>query len=316
MRDYGFGNFLYQLRIDKKLSQAEVGRLVGVTNKAVSKWENGAAKPRPELLCRLAALYEVSVEELLAGRRTESHEELEALKADLRRMKCRVARCAAWAYAVLLSFPLLVLMFVGFVMGAGIPDEVVGPLGAMLLFAVLVSSLTCTVVFSSAFRKNPPDIRSVMTEEERARTGQRLSMAAGLGGMACCLAVLIVCVGVEWFRTATVFLLLGGVFTVAYAILVYSRRLRRLLKLKRPPRGEGRGRRIPFYALLCGLGGLCCQLFSVFVRFVVFLEGRPESLTDDAYEFLYLHLLLLPSGLGLVLYGVFVWQLIRNRRRK
>ncbi len=71
MNDYGFGNFLYELRTEKGLSQSELGRLCGVSNKAVSKWEMGAAKPRPEKLAKLSEIFGVTIEELLRGKRKE-----------------------------------------------------------------------------------------------------------------------------------------------------------------------------------------------------------------------------------------------------
>ncbi len=72
MRDYQFGNFVYTLRQEKKLSQSELGALVGVSNKAVSKWENGASKPSMDTLKKLSKIFEVTVEELLAGSRLSS----------------------------------------------------------------------------------------------------------------------------------------------------------------------------------------------------------------------------------------------------
>ena len=66
--DYDFGNYLYELRRQAQLTQAELADRLGVTDKAVSKWENGRAKPGTELLRRLSALYGISVEELLAKR--------------------------------------------------------------------------------------------------------------------------------------------------------------------------------------------------------------------------------------------------------
>ncbi|MBQ4112817.1 MAG: helix-turn-helix transcriptional regulator, partial [Clostridia bacterium] len=39
--NYAFGNYITELRKKKKLSQAELGEKLGVSNKAVSKWENG-----------------------------------------------------------------------------------------------------------------------------------------------------------------------------------------------------------------------------------------------------------------------------------
>ena len=46
MRDYSFGNFISALRERRGLSQYQLGALVGVSDKAVSKWENGASTPR------------------------------------------------------------------------------------------------------------------------------------------------------------------------------------------------------------------------------------------------------------------------------
>ena len=65
MQDFEFGNHLYQLRKKAGLSQAELGGKIGLSNKAVSKWENGKAKPNLDILHRLADILSVSVEDLL-----------------------------------------------------------------------------------------------------------------------------------------------------------------------------------------------------------------------------------------------------------
>lgn len=65
MQDYSFGNRLYELRKKSGLSQAELGNLLHVTNKAVSKWENGKAKPPLDLARKLADILNVSMNDLL-----------------------------------------------------------------------------------------------------------------------------------------------------------------------------------------------------------------------------------------------------------
>lgn len=65
MRDYSFGNFISTLRERKGLSQYQLGVLVGVSDKAVSKWENGASKPRTNIIRKLSEVLDVSVDELL-----------------------------------------------------------------------------------------------------------------------------------------------------------------------------------------------------------------------------------------------------------
>ena len=65
MADFWFGNRLYELRKKSGLSQSELGSILGVTNKAVSKWENGKAQPALETVRKLADTLNVTVSELL-----------------------------------------------------------------------------------------------------------------------------------------------------------------------------------------------------------------------------------------------------------
>lgn len=65
MRDYSFGNFISALRERRGLSQYQLGALVGVSDKAVSKWENGVSKPRIGTIRKLSDVLDISVDELL-----------------------------------------------------------------------------------------------------------------------------------------------------------------------------------------------------------------------------------------------------------
>jgi CYTH domain-containing protein/DNA-binding XRE family transcriptional regulator/thymidylate kinase len=71
MNDYIFGNRILELRSKAGLSQAELAAEIGVTNKAVSKWEVGKAKPGLDKIRKLAAVFQISVEELLKAREGE-----------------------------------------------------------------------------------------------------------------------------------------------------------------------------------------------------------------------------------------------------
>ena len=65
MNDFRFGNYLSALRRGAAMTQKDVARYLGVTDKAVSKWETGAAKPTTNMLRSIAHLFGVSVEALL-----------------------------------------------------------------------------------------------------------------------------------------------------------------------------------------------------------------------------------------------------------
>lgn len=65
------GKFIASLRKEKGLTQEGLGQRLGVSNKTVSRWENGNYMPDIELLVPLGEILGVSVNELLAGERLD-----------------------------------------------------------------------------------------------------------------------------------------------------------------------------------------------------------------------------------------------------
>lgn len=68
------GNFLAELRKEQNLTQEALGEKLGVTNKTVSRWENGNYLPPVEMLQELSILYAVSINEILCGERLKQDE--------------------------------------------------------------------------------------------------------------------------------------------------------------------------------------------------------------------------------------------------
>ena len=65
MDTLNFSENLVRLRRDKKVTQGELADFIGVTKASVSKWENHQSLPDILLLPKLAAFFDVSVDELL-----------------------------------------------------------------------------------------------------------------------------------------------------------------------------------------------------------------------------------------------------------
>ncbi len=63
------GMFLRKLRKEKELTQEQFAQEVGVSNRTVSRWENGTNMPDISLLVQIADFYEVDVRELIEGER-------------------------------------------------------------------------------------------------------------------------------------------------------------------------------------------------------------------------------------------------------
>lgn len=62
------GEFILQKRKEKNLTQAELADLLGVTNKAVSRWETGEGFPDVTMLPQIATVLGTTVDEILNGK--------------------------------------------------------------------------------------------------------------------------------------------------------------------------------------------------------------------------------------------------------
>lgn len=78
------GMFIAQLRKEHALSQAQLGEILGVTNKTISRWETGTYLPPAEMLLSLSNLFEVSINELLSGKRLSQEEYKAAAEENLK----------------------------------------------------------------------------------------------------------------------------------------------------------------------------------------------------------------------------------------
>lgn len=61
------GKLIYKLRKEKQLTQLQLAQSMNISDKAVSKWERGLGCPDVTLLSRLSDLFDVNLEDLLAG---------------------------------------------------------------------------------------------------------------------------------------------------------------------------------------------------------------------------------------------------------
>ena len=74
MNEANVGARIARLRTEKKMTQAELAEKLGVSDKAVSKWELGGCYPDATLFPMLADLFGVSIDFLMrGGTRTVQH---------------------------------------------------------------------------------------------------------------------------------------------------------------------------------------------------------------------------------------------------
>ena len=85
MNQETIGKFISKCRKDKKMTQQELADKLGVTDRAISHWENGRRLPDYSLLKPLSEILGVSINELLTGEKINEKDAL--VKADENIMK-------------------------------------------------------------------------------------------------------------------------------------------------------------------------------------------------------------------------------------
>lgn len=99
-----FQDCLIKIRREKGLSQEALAAEMGVSRQAVSKWENGDAKPDLTKLHLLADVLEISIDELYGRDKVNSSEENVSLEVSVKPKKTPIYRfILATVFLVLLA---------------------------------------------------------------------------------------------------------------------------------------------------------------------------------------------------------------------
>ena len=69
MNQEKIGKFLKELRNQKGLTQAQIAEKFNVSNRTISRWENGNNMPDLDILIEISDYYEVDLREILNGER-------------------------------------------------------------------------------------------------------------------------------------------------------------------------------------------------------------------------------------------------------
>ena len=83
MNQERIGRFIAELRKEKKLTQIDLANKLGITDRAISKWENGRGMPDLSLLTPLCEILDVSINELLSGSRLDKKDYQEKLEKNI-----------------------------------------------------------------------------------------------------------------------------------------------------------------------------------------------------------------------------------------
>lgn len=83
MNQEKIGKFISTLRKEKKLTQEQLAEKIGVTNRSISRWENGKTMPDLSLLEPLSNLLGITINELISGEKIKEEKIIPTLEKSL-----------------------------------------------------------------------------------------------------------------------------------------------------------------------------------------------------------------------------------------
>ena len=146
------GKFIAQLRKEHELSQEKLGEIIGVTNKTISRWETGTYLPPAEMLLSMSKLFDVSINELLSGKRLTQEEYKVAAEENLK----QVARASRFTLKEKITFykKKWLKEHIAAMCCWGIGIIIVLGMGIILTLPLLVAAAMLLLLVGHAWRNN------------------------------------------------------------------------------------------------------------------------------------------------------------------
>jgi transcriptional regulator with XRE-family HTH domain/DNA-directed RNA polymerase subunit RPC12/RpoP len=140
MNQIKIGRFIANCRKEKELTQIQLAERLGITDKAVSKWERGIAMPDSSIMLELCGILGISVNELLSGEKinmengSQKNEQLLLEMTKELERKNKTIWSAMWTIMTVSIIALLASIFIAaFLIPEGV-WQLVTILGACVVF--------------------------------------------------------------------------------------------------------------------------------------------------------------------------------------
>lgn len=136
------GKFISQRRKGVGLTQLQLAERLGITDKAVSKWERGVAMPDASIMLELCDILEINVNELLSGEKIcresidKKNEQLVIEMAKEIERKNKTIWTAMWAIMIVSMVALIAGVLVTALLVPEGPWQLVSMLGICVFFLI------------------------------------------------------------------------------------------------------------------------------------------------------------------------------------
>ena len=166
------GKFIAALRKERGMTQEQLGEKLGVTNKTVSRWENGNYMPDVEMLSLLSKEFGVSMNELISGERLTAEEFQKAADKNLAAaldnsaftLKEKIAFFKKkWLHEHISTIALCIVVWIGIIIWTALKLRgsdaypLLGTIGSMLaiIFYMVLRNRMMIYVEDHAYRVTP-----------------------------------------------------------------------------------------------------------------------------------------------------------------
>ena len=136
------GKFIADCRKQKALTQLQLAEKLGITDKAISKWERGVAMPDSSIMLELCDILDISVTELLSGEKISmdnTNQKNEQLMLDMAKeleKKNKTIWSSMWAIMIVSMTALIAGIFIAaFLIPEGV-WQLVTILGVCVMFLI------------------------------------------------------------------------------------------------------------------------------------------------------------------------------------
>lgn len=142
MNQSKIGIFISNLRKEKGLTQASLAEMLGITDRAVSKWERGLSMPDSSIMLPLCEILGISVNELLTGERIDMENYNKKAEENLLKMKKQNEKTTKF----LLNAEIVIAFISSIQLFAFILLSALAPMSTILrIFAVVIGIIIFTV---------------------------------------------------------------------------------------------------------------------------------------------------------------------------
>ncbi len=132
------GERLFELRKAKNLTQDDMAEKLNVTRQTVSKWETNQSTPDFDKIMPLCELFEIGVEELLTGKKSEEQQKKEEkvlTKQEVKEKSAKVVSTSIFIYFAAVAFLMI-----------AIPVQHANPIIASSIFLLLIGWGTVRII--------------------------------------------------------------------------------------------------------------------------------------------------------------------------